>query len=70
MEILHASGKALHSAAAGSPPSSGFAVLFVGSAVPQHKSQPPEPPPNSTKEQPRELDLGLSPPCCLEMRLA
>lgn len=50
MEALPASGKLLHSAAAGSPPALGSATLLVGSVVRQHKSQPPELPPNSTKE--------------------
>ncbi|KAB1265418.1 hypothetical protein Cadr_000018668 [Camelus dromedarius] len=62
MDTLPSPRKALRSSAAGSPLSLGFVALFVGSAEPWHKPQPPEPPPNSTRGQLRLPALGPGTP--------
>lgn len=66
MDTLPPFQRALQSSAAGSALSLGFAALFVGSAEPWHKPQPPELPPNSTRGQLRVPALGPGPPCLPE----
>lgn len=63
MDTLPPSQRALQFSAARSPLSLAFAALFVGSAEPWHKPQPPELPPNSTRGQLRAPVLELGPPC-------